>query len=213
MRFFQLLKQSGVPLVITSVILFSLLSVLPTTYATPFTVDISSSINWISSSSIGLDHDTIGNVFFSGLTSVTTITDTGFPRLDGLEMGDITVSFPATQIAYFPQFRPPGHRSGMRLGIKTNTDGSFIISATEFRGCCGQPGLGLFHRVDSSTPPLTHVSSAVPEPASILLFGTGFLVLAGYRWHQRRHEGDKSGNSLSTHRHHRDWSTPTAVDP
>ncbi len=31
--------------------------------------------------------------------------------------------------------------------------------------------------------------TTVPEPTTMLLFGSGLLCLAGYRWHQRRREG------------------------
>jgi len=35
--------------------------------------------------------------------------------------------------------------------------------------------------------------SAVPEPTSVLLFASGLLGLAGYRWHNRRGEGTQLG--------------------
>lgn len=34
--------------------------------------------------------------------------------------------------------------------------------------------------------------STIPEPSTYLLFGSGLLGLAGYRWHQRRREGSQT---------------------
>lgn len=39
----------------------------------------------------------------------------------------------------------------------------------------------------------TAMPSTVPEPSTILLFASGLLGLAGYRWSQRRREGTQLG--------------------
>ncbi len=41
---------------------------------------------------------------------------------------------------------------------------------------------------DIPAPQTVTTTATVPEPTSMLLLGTGFLSLAGYRWHQRRRE-------------------------
>ena len=49
----------------------------------------------------------------------------------------------------------------------------------------GNGNLGRTFQIQKSPP-----VAAVPEPGTIALFATGLLGLAGYRWHQRRREGD-----------------------
>lgn len=48
----------------------------------------------------------------------------------------------------------------------------------------GQPQLGQL---------VVNSPATVPEPASVALFATGLLGLAGYRWHQRQREGTQVG--------------------
>ncbi len=58
-----------------------------------------------------------------------------------------------------------------------------VIGAT-FRASGFSDDIGAFD--ESGT--YSNDPSTVPEPTTMLLFGSGLLCLAGYRWHQRRRE-------------------------
>ncbi len=75
-------------------------------------------------------------------------------------------------------------------GSIINFDGSAFFTLT-VRAPLGN---GFFATAGRNFPSrIDLVTSPVPEPSAALLFMTGLLGLAGYRWHQRRREGAQAG--------------------
>ena len=79
--------------------------------------------------------------------------------------------------------------SGFR-GTSISFDGSARTLTVRTSLGNGFFGTSTLRNLPSSIP---LVASPVPEPSTVLLFMTGLLGLAGYRWHHRRREGTQVG--------------------
>jgi len=82
----------------------------------------------------------------------------------------------------FPILFTRGSVDAIRLSSNT----SFSKDLCEINSRCWRGLEGATFNFSDST-------STIPEPATMLLFGSGLAGLAGYRWHQRRREGNQVG--------------------
>ena len=160
-------------------------------HADSFTIDISPLIDWISSSSISLDHDAAGNFYFTGPSFWQTTNETGNLTFDGNlsyvgiggGIGDTTLNPTA--------FGAGGLTGDGDIVVTTNTPHLAFSLLVSERRIINEDNELQFVEING-----IHTSGdgdPIPEPSTMLLMATGLLGLAGYRWYQRRREGTQVG--------------------
>ena len=181
--------------------IFSLILMVPTTsWANAFTFTDHTLFPWITNLSLSLDHDSAGNVNFlnGGHNTWTTVNAGTNAGLDGTLVynSQFFTSTAGNKISHtqnLPSNTSPsattpsnwilsGTIADFTLTVDEHRRSFFIGPEPDCRPTCTQ-------FLTDSVSGLSHSETPIPEPTTMLLFGTGLLGLAGYRWQQRRREG------------------------